>query len=201
MAPLENKAVGFNLAAFSFIWDWFWSYFVTKCPLIRLYCMREFTRALEECRDRLYVLVRNIVGDSVLAEDIVQDAVLAGLQALADGGRIRNVDAWLMKVARNKALDAVRSVGYRRNEPLETAVRKENGETPERIVDISGRIGMVRKATEEMPELQRTVFVLRDVLGYEFSEIAVIVGCGEANVRQLLSRARKHIREYLLNNI
>lgn len=163
--------------------------------------MREFTRALEECRERLYVLVRNIVGDSVLAEDIVQDAVLAGLQALADGGRIRNVDAWLMKVARNKALDAVRSVVYRRNEPLETAVRKENGETPERIVDISGRIGMVRKATEEMPELQRTVFVLRDVLGYEFSEIAVIVGCGEANVRQLLSRSRKHIREYLLNNI
>ena len=62
------------------------------------------------------------------------------------------------------------------------------------------RIGQVRKVVGELPEQQRSAFILRDVLGYDTDEITEIIGCSGDNVRQLLSRARKRIREYLLNN-
>ena len=148
----------------------------------------------------MLVLVRGIVGDGALAEDIVQDAVLAYLQAASGGKNVSCPGAWLMKVARNRALDAVRSAGYSRTSGLEAAWRQDSGENIELHFGMKERIGQVRKVVGELPELQRSAFILRDVLGCDTDETASVLGCSGDNARQLLSRARKRIREYLLNN-
>ena len=105
-----------------------------------------------------------------------------------------------MKVARNKALDAVRSAGYSRRTGIEAAWRQDSGENIELHFGMKERLGQVRKVVGELPELQRSAFILRDVLGYDTDETASVLGCSGDNARQLLSRARKRIREYLLNN-
>lgn len=160
----------------------------------------ETVSAVEAERRRLQVFVRNIVGDNALAEDIVQDTVLACLQEVSQGRNVSCPGAWLMKVARNKALDAVRSAGYLRRADIGTVQRKESGEDIEMHLGMRERIAQVRKAAMQLPEQQRSAFVLRDVLGYEMEEIASVLGCSADNARQSVSRARKRIREYLLNN-
>lgn len=160
----------------------------------------EFTSAMGGCRRRMLLLVRNIVRDNALAEDIVQDAMLAGLQAENDGKHIDSPEAWLMKVARNKALDMLRSAGYSNTAPLEAAERNAGGQSPEATAGTMDRIRQVKEIAAELPEQQRTAFVLRDILGYRTDEIASVLDCGEDNVRQLISRARKRIRKFLLEN-
>ena len=155
----------------------------------------ETVSAVEAERRRLQVFVRNIVGDNALAEDIVQDTVLACLQEVSQGRNVSCPGAWLMKVARNKALDAVRSAGYSRRTGIEAA-----WSNIEMHFGMKERIGQVRKVVRELPEQQRSAFILRDVLGYDADETASVLGCSGDNARQLLSRARKRIREYLLNN-
>lgn len=148
----------------------------------------------------MLVLVRGIVGDGALAEDIVQDAVLAYLQAASDGKNVSCPGAWLMKVARNRALDAVRSAGYSRTTGMEAVWKQDSGENIELHLGMREQVAQVRAVVQELPEQQRSAFILRDVLGYETDEIAEIIGCAGDNVRQLLSRARKRIRKYLLEN-
>lgn len=160
----------------------------------------ESASAVEAVRGQLQVFVTNIVGDTVLAEDIVQDAVLAYLRTVSEGKDVSCPGAWLMKAARNRALDAVRSAGFSRKVELDAAWRWDSGENPELHLSMKDRIGQVRKVVRGLPEQQRTAFILRDVLGYEMEEIASVLGCSADNARQSVSRARKRIREYLLNN-
>lgn len=160
----------------------------------------ETVSAVEAERRRLQVFVRNIVGDNALAEDIVQDTVLACLQEVSQGRNVSCPGAWLMKVARNRALDAVRSAGYSRTTGMEAAWKQDSGENIELHLGMREQVAQVRAVVQELPEQQRSAFILRDVLGYETDEIAEIIGCAGDNVRQLLSRARKRIRKYLLEN-
>lgn len=67
-------------------------------------------------------------------------------------------------------------------------------------IDGRDRVAQVRKIVRGLPEQQRSVFILRDIMEYDMGDIALILDIREANVRQLLSRARRKIREYLLNN-
>ena len=89
----------------------------------------------------MLVLVRGIVGDGALAEDIVQDAVLAYLQAASGGKNVSCPGAWLMKVARNRALDAVRSAGYSRTTGMEAAWRQDSGENIELHLGMREQVG------------------------------------------------------------
>lgn len=167
--------------------------------LIRLSDMSlDITSEVEANRRRLYVFVRNIVGDSDLAEDIVQDTILTCLKAVSEGKNVSCPGAWLMKVARNRALDAVRSAGYSRRTGIEAVGWRDSGENIELRVDLKDEVGRVREIVRELPEQQRSAFILRDILGYEMDEIASVIGCSGDNARKLLSRARGRIREYLL---
>lgn len=160
----------------------------------------EFARTVEGSRSRLLAFVRHIVCDNAVAEDIVQDAVFAALKTMEGGTHIVNPEAWLLKVARNKALDTVRSAGFSRSLPMDAARMHESCSDPERHLGMKDRIRQVEKVVETLPELQRTAFVLRDVLGYPMEEMVEVLDCSPENARQLVSRARKAIRKYLLEN-
>lgn len=135
----------------------------------------EFTSAVEGNRRRMLVLVRGIVGDGALAEDIVQDAVLAYLQAASGGKNVSCPGAWLMKVARNRALDAVRSAGYSRTSGLEAAWRQDSGENIELHLGMRERAAAgVAAADGRMSRRRR---VLRTVVSVT-AAAAVLAGAG-----------------------
>ena len=98
---------------------------------------------------------------------------------------------------RNLCLDYLRSPhSNSRSEPLE-GVSLHSEDSPERQVELRDQLRQVSRLIEELPPNQRQVIRLRGMEDCSLEEIAQITGFSDANVRTLLSRARKYIKEKL----
>jgi RNA polymerase sigma-70 factor, ECF subfamily len=129
------------------------------------------------------------------AEDVVQDAWLRLLAA--DRGEIRNLRAWLTTVVSRLALDALTSARARREryvgpwlpEPVVDA-RGPDGNPADRV-DLDESVSMALLIVlEALSPAERSAFLLHDVFGYPFPEVAQIVGRTQQATRQLATRAR-----------
>jgi RNA polymerase sigma-70 factor, ECF subfamily len=147
-------------------------------------------------RPRLLRLAYSQLGELAAAEDVVQEAWLrlerAGPETIDD------VDAWLTTVVGRLALDVLRSARARREayvgpwlpEPLVGA----GGEDPADRVTLDEAVSYALLAVlEQLSPAERTAFVLHDVFDVPFAEVAEVVGRTPDAVRQLASRARRHV--------
>jgi RNA polymerase sigma-70 factor (ECF subfamily) len=148
--------------------------------------------ALEGLRPRLFAIAYRMLGSVGEAEDIVQEAMLRAHDA---GASIEVPEAWLTSVTTRLAIDHLRSARVRREtyvgpwlpEPL------VEDSAPERAEEAESVSMAFLVLLERLTPVERAVFLLRDVFEYSFAEIADIVEKSEANVRQILVRARKAI--------
>jgi RNA polymerase sigma-70 factor (ECF subfamily) len=129
------------------------------------------------------------------AEDLVQEAWLR--LERTDRAEIRNLRAWLTTVVSRLALDALTSARSRREryvgpwlpEPLVQADPDEAD--PARQVDLDESVSMALLVVlESLSPAERSAFLLHDVFGYSFNEVAQIVGRSPAAARQLATRGR-----------
>jgi RNA polymerase sigma-70 factor, ECF subfamily len=141
--------------------------------------------------DDVYGYVKSIVRDSHDAEDITQDVFAKLLPAIKKYER-RAVPfgGWLLRVARNAALDHFRS---RRQIPVEEVRVNDPGH--EQVG--SDRLRSLRTAFDRLPEDQREVMILRHVVGLAPAEIAVVLGKTESSVHGLHHRARIAVKDAL----
>jgi RNA polymerase sigma-70 factor (ECF subfamily) len=141
--------------------------------------------------DDVYNLVRGILRDEHDAEDVTQH-VFALLPARIKKYEPRGVPfkAWLLRVARNAALDALRS---RRSVPVEE-VRSEHHELPEQDRHLREAL---EAAFSDLPADQREVVVLRHLVGLTPGEIAERMGKSEGAVHGLHHRGRRAIKAQL----
>ncbi|MCO1653728.1 RNA polymerase sigma factor SigJ [Pseudonocardia humida] len=144
-------------------------------------------------RPRLLRLAYSELGDLGEAEDVVQEAWLR-LQR-ADARVIENLDAWLTTVVGRLALDRLRSARARR----ETYVGPWLPE-PVPSPDPADRVTLDESVSyalltvlEQLSPAERTAFVLHDVFDVPFPDVAEVVGRSPEAVRQLASRARRHV--------
>jgi len=160
---------------------------------------RSLADAFEAQRPRLRRLAYAATGSVAEAEDCVQEAWLR-LSRLPDPGTIADLPAWLTTTVSRLALDALGSARARREraagpwlpEPLVTDPRTAD---PADQVTLDEHVSMALLVVlERLSPAERTAFVLHDVFELEFSEIAAVVGRTPEAVRQLASRARKHVR-------
>ncbi|MGZ4219994.1 MAG: RNA polymerase sigma factor SigJ [Solirubrobacteraceae bacterium] len=129
------------------------------------------------------------------AEDLVQEAWIR--LERTDRAEIRNLRAWLTTVVSRLALDALTSARSRRErfvgpwlpEPL---VQSDSGEAdPAHRVDLDESVSMALLVVlESLSPAERSAFLLHDVFGYSFNEVAQIVGRTPAAARQLATRGR-----------
>jgi RNA polymerase sigma-70 factor (ECF subfamily) len=131
------------------------------------------------------------------AEDVVQDAFLRYQRALAEGAEIESPKAYLSTVVTRLTIDQLRSARARREtyvgvwlpEPLLTS-----DDDPAAHAEEADSLSMAfLLLLERLSPVERAVFLLHDVFGYGYDEVATIVDKSEANCRQLAFRARKHI--------
>jgi RNA polymerase sigma-70 factor (ECF subfamily) len=155
----------------------------------------EFT----ELRPLLFSIAYRMLGSVSDAEDVVQDAYLRYHAAVRDGTEIESPKAYLSAVTTRLAIDLLRSARVRREtyigqwlpEPLLTdPAAPDPGEQSAESDSLSMAFLLV---LERLSPVERAVFLLHDVFGYEFAEIAKIVDKSEANCRQVAVRARKHV--------
>jgi RNA polymerase sigma factor (sigma-70 family) len=143
-------------------------------------------------RPRLRAVAYRMLGSAAEAEDAVQEAWLRLDRAGPDG--IGNLEAWLTTVVGRVCLDMLRSRTSRREEFLpETAGPLVVG--PEEEAELADSVGLALIVVlETLSPAERLAFVLHDLFGVTFDEIAPIVGRSPDAARQLASRARRRIR-------
>jgi RNA polymerase sigma-70 factor, ECF subfamily len=149
----------------------------------------------EELRPLLFAIAYRILGSVSEAEDAVQES---WLRYEASATEPASTKAFLSAVVTRISIDVLRSARVRREEyagpwfpePLLT----DPYEDPERSAELADSISMAALLLlERLSPLERAIFVLREVFGFGFPEIASTVGRSEAACRQLAVRARRHM--------
>ncbi|GAA5060455.1 RNA polymerase sigma-70 factor (ECF subfamily) [Thermocatellispora tengchongensis] len=157
----------------------------------------DLAREFAELRPRLVGVAYGLLGSVEEAEDVVQDAWLR--LSRQEPGHVGDVAGWLVVTVSRLALDVLRSVRHRREEyvgpwlPEPVVTGPEAADPADRVtLDESMSIAMM-VVLESLSPAERTAFVLHDVFGLPFEEIAVAVGRTPAACRQLAARARRHV--------
>jgi RNA polymerase sigma-70 factor, ECF subfamily len=149
----------------------------------------------EELRPLLFAIAYRILGSVAEAEDAVQET---WLRYAASPVQPASAKAFLSAVVTRVSIDVLRSARVRREEytgpwfpePLLT----DPYEDPERSAELADSVSMAALLLlERLTPPERAVFVLREVFGFGFPEIASAVGRSEAACRQLAVRARRHM--------
>ena len=153
-----------------------------------------------ELRPAAFAIAYRMLGSVSEAEDVVQDAMLRLHHVLDSGEEIESPRAYVATVVSRLSIDVLRSARVRREtyvgewlpEPLVTDEASDPAERAELADSLSVAFLVL---LESLSPEQRAAFLLHDVFDYAYDEIASIVGTSEANVRQLASRARRHVSE------
>jgi RNA polymerase sigma-70 factor, ECF subfamily len=151
----------------------------------------EAAARFEPLRPRLIQVAYRMLGSVSDAEDMVQEAFLRWLDA--DHAAVREPEAFLRQVVTRLCLDRLKSASHRH----ETYVGPW---LPEPVLDASEDDARditlpLMLALERLSPLERAAFLLHDVFGVSFDEIAETLDREPAACRQLASRARTHVRE------
>ena len=158
------------------------------------------TEAFEAERPRLLRVAYAMLGSLSDAEDCVQEAWLR-LQRVEDPDTIDDLGAWLTTAVSRLALDALGSARARRERYVgqwlpEPLVQDIGAEDPAERVTLDESVSMALLVIlERLSAAERTAFLLHDVFGLTFEDVAGVVGRSPAAVRQLASRARRHVEE------
>jgi RNA polymerase sigma-70 factor (ECF subfamily) len=152
----------------------------------------------EAHRLRLRAVAFRLLGSTDEADDAVQEAWLRVNRAGADG--VENLGGWLTTIVSRVCLNMLESRRARREDPLDLAaagpvVHATDTPDPEQDALLADEVGPALLVVLEVLEpAERLTFVLHDVFGVPFEEIATIVGRSPAAARQLASRARRRVR-------
>jgi RNA polymerase sigma-70 factor (ECF subfamily) len=155
---------------------------------------------LDELRPASFAIAYRMLGSVAEAEDVVQEALLRVHQALENGERIASPRAFVATVTTRLAIDELRSARARREryvgEWLPEPILTDEREDPARQAEMGDSLSIAMLVLlESLSPEQRAVLLLHDVFDYGYEEIAPIVGKNEDNVRQLASRARRHVEQ------
>ncbi len=157
----------------------------------------EFLKVVMPFKDKLYRLAKRLLVSSEEAEDATQE-VLMKLWAKNDKiGAYRNVEAFAMTMTKNFCLDRLKSK-QSTNLKLVHSNYTDESASLQRSVEVRDSLSWVERIMQELPEQQKMVLQLRDVEQYEFEEIAELLDMKPTAIRVTLSRARKTVREKLL---
>jgi RNA polymerase sigma-70 factor, ECF subfamily len=141
-------------------------------------------------RPKLIRVAYRMLGSVADAEDMVQEAFLRWLDV--DRDAVREPEAYLRRVVTRLCLDHLKSARHRRETYIGPWLPEPVVETGEdEIDDVTLPLMM---ALERLSPLERAAFLLHDVFGVSFEEIAETIGREPATCRQLASRARTHVR-------
>lgn len=141
----------------------------------------------------MFRLACSILGQSDEAQDMMQDVAERVLRKKEGLQEVENIDAFLTRSVRNACIDRLR----RRKDTTSKIPEVPDEKSPEGWSDRQ----LVHKALARLPEKQRLAVHLKDIEGYSGKEIARILETDEANVRTILSRGRRTLREIIVKEI
>jgi RNA polymerase sigma-70 factor (ECF subfamily) len=157
--------------------------------------------AFESLRPLMFSIAYRMLGSVTEAEDVVQETFLRYHRALSEGAEIESAKAYLSAVITRLSIDQLRSARSRREtyvgEWLPEPLLADEGSTdPAGHAEQADSLSMAfLLLLERLSPVERAVFLLHDVFGYGYGEVAQIVDKSEDNCRQLALRSRRHIEQ------
>jgi RNA polymerase sigma-70 factor (ECF subfamily) len=147
-------------------------------------------------RPLLFTIAYEILGSATEADDVLQDSYLRW--ATVDLGNVRDTKSYLAQLVTRQALNALRADARRREEYVgpwlpEPLLLDEQDPSADVVLAESVSMAMMVLLETLSPD-ERAVFVLREVFGFDYGEIAAAVGKPAPTVRQVAHRAREHVR-------
>ena len=142
----------------------------------------------------LRAYARRIMGSSAAVDDIVQEAFVTAWQRLPELEQPEKVRGWLMRIVSRRAISELRADrGHVDLDAVPVQALAATAESPARAVERRAELAALADALGELPAAQRECWVLREVGGSSYEEIAEDLGVPVSTVRGLLARARKYI--------
>jgi len=169
-----------------------------------------FQLLVERYAGRMFALVRHYTQSPVEAEDIVQDTFLKAYSRLAGFQEQSSFYTWLCRIAINTALDTLKRAGRSPVQtvedpelalgsgPAEAGARLGSVPAPDARMEREETARVTRQVLDELPEIFRTVLVLREFEELSYQEIADTLGISIGTVESRLFRARARFRDKLL---
>lgn len=157
---------------------------------------KEYIEKLLPLTKEVYPMACRLLQDDILAEDVVQD-VMMGLWKRRRDIQIRsNYKSFLYQSVRNKCLDFLRKRKSCDFNSLDMVVEPTIQSKKE-----FDTMTWIQHCINTLPRMQQQVICMREIDGLEFKEISEILGETEANVRMLLSRAKKELRKMIQDKL
>ena len=150
-----------------------------------------------ELRPELHRYCSRLMGSVIEGEDVVQDTLAKALVALDGLAETPPLRAWLFRIAHNRALDVLRSKAIRAAEPIEAAHNVVDQANPDPVGELMRQEAVSTAVSRfaELPILQRSVIILKDILDEPLAEIALLLDLTVDSVKAHLARGRARLRE------
>jgi RNA polymerase sigma-70 factor (ECF subfamily) len=156
----------------------------------------------------VFLAALSLVKNEADAEDVAQEAILKAFKNLARFRQEAKFSTWLIQIAINEAKMRLRKDRRHLYESIEEGRLGDDGDytpkdfadwrdIPSEALEQKELRQALTKAMDSLPEIYRTVLILRDVQHLSITETAQVLGLSEANVKTRLSRARLQMRDAL----
>jgi len=168
-----------------------------------------FRTIVDTNKQRMFTVARSVIEDGALAEDAVQDAFISAFGALAKFEGRSSLKTWLHRITVNAALAKLRQAKRRAEHSIDADLPEFDQydcriEAPwqylaplEDVIENEDLRSTVNTCINTLPDSYRIVLQLRDIEGYDTSEVAEQLDISEANVKVRLHRARAALKKQL----
>lgn len=158
----------------------------------------EFKLLILPLKNRMYRFAMSLLSQNADAEDVVQDVMIKCWEEIDDPKKIKNIEAFSMKMIRNKSLDKLKRKGRNYLQIVDQYELNTNGSDPFEVTRQREAMSRIRDIMELLPEKQRSVIALRDIEGYTYNDISETLNMDLNQVKINLHRARTYIREQMI---
>jgi len=159
----------------------------------------EFKRIYYPFHPKLYRVAFSLLNNADDSEDILQDTYCKLWSKRTELTNILHPEAFCVRLIKNLCLDFLRAPKNRMNNESLELINATTEITPDKELENKEKIQQIEALIEQLPEKQRVVIQMRGCGDCSLEEIEAVTGESAANVRVLLSRARKTLKSMLKN--
>ena len=157
----------------------------------------EFKQLFLPCHRKLFSVAYRLMGNAQAAEDMVQETFLKLWMQRDKIERVDNPEAYSITVLRRLFYDRMRTGHLQEVDKDVGSLQVISSQNISRQLEVADEYQRVRQLISHLPEPQGRIMLMRDVEDRSFEEISIETGLTEVNIRSILSRARKKIREQI----
>ena len=157
----------------------------------------DFKQLFLPCHRKLFSVAYRLMGNAQAAEDMVQETFLKLWMQRDKIERVDNPEAYSITVLRRLFYDRMRTGHLQEVDKDVGCLQVTSSQNISRQLEVADEYQRVRLLISHLPEPQGRIMLMRDIEDRSFEEISTETGLTEVNIRSILSRARKKIREQI----